>query len=398
VTGPSERRWLAAGAIVLIGAGVVAAVWMLHPYHHKFDLIDLAVYRAAGKAVLHDRSVFGPYVAHQLRIPLPFIYPPVAAVFAIPFTLMPAGVANALWTLISLALLFGVVKLCFEPVTRGSVLAITLAFGVALALTPVQENLRFGQLGIALMACCVFDCMLPRTRWPRGALVGVAAAVKLVPAIFVPYLWLTGRRRAAYVAIATFLGCTAIGWIADASDSREFFRHRMFEPTSPKYFSNQSLEGMLQRFIGPWRLIWLPIVAVIVVFGLWQAARASRAGDELRGVAITGLIGVIASPISWVHHIVWIVPVIAAILATGTEKGRRALAFIVAALFIARLPYVGNDEFHGTGFFAAVLEDSYGVLAIVLLAYLTDAVGVTRRTIEGRRAARSRAMTSASRR
>jgi alpha-1,2-mannosyltransferase len=270
--------------------------------------------------------------------------------------------------LISLALLFGVVKLCFEPVTRGSVLAITLAFGVALALTPVQENLRFGQLGIALMACCVFDCMLPRTRWPRGALVGVAAAVKLVPAIFVPYLWLTGRRRAAYVAIATFLGCTAIGWIADASDSREFFRHRMFEPTSPKYFSNQSLEGMLQRFIGPWRLIWLPIVAVIVVFGLWQAARASRAGDELRGVAITGLIGVIASPISWVHHIVWIVPVIAAILATGTEKGRRALAFIVAALFIARLPYVGNDEFHGTGFFAAVLEDSYGVLAIVLLA------------------------------
>jgi alpha-1,2-mannosyltransferase len=398
VTGRSERRWLAAGAVVLIVAGIAAAVWMLHPYGRKFDLIDLAVYRAAGKAVLHGRSVFGPYVAHQLRVPLPFIYPPVAAVFAIPFTLMPVGFANVVWTLITLALLFGVVKLCFAPSTDGSLVALMLAFGVALALSPVQENLRFGQLGIALMACCVFDCMVPRTRWPRGVLVGIAAAVKLVPAIFVPYLWLTGRRRAAYVAIATFVGCTVVGWVADASDSWEFFRHRMFEPTSPKYFSNQSLEGMLQRFIGPWRLIWLPAVAVIIVFGLWQAARASRAGDELRGVAITGLVGVIVSPISWVHHIVWIVPAIAAILATGTDKGRRVLAFVVAALFVARLPYVGNDELHGTGFVAAVLEDGYGIISIVLFAYLTDAVGVSRRAIDSRRAARSRATTSASRR
>ena len=57
--------------------------------------------------------------------------------------------------------------------------------------------MRFGQVGIPLMACCVLDCMLPRTRWPRGLLVGVAAAFKLVPGVFIPYLVLTRRWRAA---------------------------------------------------------------------------------------------------------------------------------------------------------------------------------------------------------
>ena len=400
VTGPSERRWLAAGAVVLIVGGVLAAVWTVHPIpgHRKFDLVDLAVYRAAGRAILHGHSVFGDYVHDQLEIPLPFIYPPIAAVLAIPFTLMPVHIAEVTWTAITLGLLFGVVRTCFARLTKRSALALVLAFGATLALSPVQDNFRFGQLGIALMACCVFDCMLPSTRWPRGMLVGVAAAVKLVPAIFVPYLWLSGRRRAAYVAIATFAGCNVVGWIADASDSWEFFRHRMFEPTSPWFFANQSLEGMLERAIDPWRFIWLPAVAVIVVFGLWQAARASGAGDELRGVAITGLVGVIVSPISWIHHMVWIVPAIAAILATGTEKGRRVLAFAVAALFVARLPYVGNDELHGTGFFAAVLEDSYGILSILLFVYLTDVVGVSRQVLATRREARSPATTSASRR
>ncbi len=61
----------------------------------------------------------------------------------------------------------------------------------------MQEEIRYGQVGIVLMALCLFDCLPRPTRLPRGALVGLATAVKLVPGIFIPYLWLTGRRRAA---------------------------------------------------------------------------------------------------------------------------------------------------------------------------------------------------------
>ncbi len=51
-------------AVVLTGAGVACAFWMFHPtpVRHRWDLGDLAVYRAAGRAITHGHSVYGSYV------------------------------------------------------------------------------------------------------------------------------------------------------------------------------------------------------------------------------------------------------------------------------------------------------------------------------------------------
>jgi alpha-1,2-mannosyltransferase len=341
------------------------------------------VYRAAARAVLHGHSVFGSYVREQLRVPLPFIYPPFAAVLAAPLSWLPETPANLLWTAVTIVLLWVVVRVCFAPVLarfgRAAPVALVLAVGSMAALAPVEDHLRFGQVGIALMACCVVDCMTERPRWPRGALIGLATAVKLVPGIFVVYLALTGRMRAAAVAAATFAGLSLLGFVAAPSDSWSFWTDRIFEPTSPTFFANQSLEGILQRAIGPWRVLWLAAVAVTLVFGLWRAAAASLAGDELRGVAITGLVGVLVSPISWIHHLVWVIPALAVIVGRGSDRKRIAIAFVFAMLFVVRLPYVGNDELHGHGFLAALLEDSYGFACIGLLLYLTEPVKLLRR-------------------
>ena len=56
----------------------------------------------------------------------------------------------------------------------------------------------------------------------------------------------------------------------------DFWTDKMFQPTSPTFFSNQSLEGMLQRAIGPWHPVWLLAVLLTAGFGLWRAAVASR--------------------------------------------------------------------------------------------------------------------------
>jgi len=399
-TGTGNRPATAAltiAALTLFAAGVLCAVWMLHPYSHKFDLIDLAVYRAAGRALVHGHSVYGPYVAHQLRLPLPFIYPPFAALLAAPLNLVNLWTAGVLWTALTVALLVGVVRVCFAPVLaryeHRVPIALALATAAMLALAPVEEHLRFGQVGIPLMACCVFDCMLPRTRWPRGMLIGAATAFKLVPGIFIPYLALTRRWRAAAVATITFALCSLAGLVAP-HDSWDFWTDKMFQPTSPKFFSNQSLEGILQRAIGPWHPICLLAVVITLGFGLWRAAAASLAGDELRGVAITGLVGVLVSPISWIHHLVWIIPVLAVIVANGTDRRRIAAAFLIAAAFVARLPYVGNDELHGHGFGARLLEDSYGLLCVALLLYLTGAVQLAREAIRNRTGARTPATAS----
>ena len=366
------------GALAIIVGGILAARWMLDPLVRKWDLADLAVYRAAGKAVLHHHSVFGSYVHDQLRVPLPFIYPPFAALLATPFALLSETPANLAWTALTIALLGGVVFVCFAPLLRRAGRAAPVVFVLALAamaaLSPVEEHLRFGQVGIPLMACCVFDCMVEKPRWPRGMLVGIATAVKLVPAIFVPYLWLTGRRKAAGVAAATFGALTLVGFAVTPGDSWDFFHSKIFEPTSPKYFSNQSLEGILQRAIaGPWRLVWIIAVVVVLVYGLRAAVFAHRGGDELRAVAITGLVGVLVSPISWVHHLVWVVPALAVFVGTGRDLRRIAIAFVVAALFVARLPYYGYEEMHA-GFLAALFKDSYGFVCIALLVGLARSV------------------------
>ena len=91
---------LATSAVVLVGAGVACAFWMYHPTPpppvRRWDLGDLAVYRAAGRAITHGHSVYGDYVANQLRVPLPFIYPPIAALLAAPLTYLHPTVANIL--------------------------------------------------------------------------------------------------------------------------------------------------------------------------------------------------------------------------------------------------------------------------------------------------------------
>jgi alpha-1,2-mannosyltransferase len=363
---------------------VLGALWMFHPIvYRKWDLEDLAVYRAAGKAVVHGHSVFGPYVAQQLRVPLPFIYPPFAAVLAAPFTWLGETQANLVWTAVTVIVLAAVVRICFAPLLqrfgRGAPIALFATLVAVTAFSPVEDHLRFGQVGIPLMACCVFDCMVERPRWPRGTLVGIAAAVKLVPAIFIPYLWLSGRRKAAAVATASFGICTLIGFVITPGDSWDFFHSKIFEPTSPTFFTNQSLEGIIERAVGAhWRIFWIIAVVAVLFYGLRAAVAASKSGDELRAVAITGLISVLVSPISWIHHLVWIIPVLAVIIGNGRNRKQVAIAFLVAALFVARLPYFGNDELK-SGFVAAFFKDSYGLICVALLIYLAQGVRTSRR-------------------
>jgi alpha-1,2-mannosyltransferase len=375
-----------------VGGGFIAARWMVRSEQFHGDLIDLDVYRAAGRAVMHRHSVLGGYVARQVPFNLPFIYPPFSAVLAAPLALMTRRWATWLWTGITIGLLVGTVRVCFSRIiprrTRAVAVVVTVAVtAVMLALSPVQEHLRFGQVGIPLMACCVFDCMTAEPRWPRGLLIGFATAIKLVPGIFIVYLWFTKRRRAALVAIVTFAACTLIGLAVDPVDSWRFFTSRMFRPVSPLFFTNQSLQGMFQRDLASsWHLFWIAAVVAILTVGLRRACRASLNGDELRGVALTGLVGVLISPISWIHHLVWIVPVLAVIIGTGRNRAHIAIAAVVAGLFVARIPYLAH-YYLTTGWTHTVVTDSYGLLCIALVAYLATPVAKSTPTPESQLAA-----------
>ena len=339
--------------------------------------IDFDVYRAAGRAVVHGESLFGPWLATQLRNPLPFTYPPFAALIAVPFGTLRADVGLAIWDVVSVILLVWIVHTTARPLLAGRPrIALVLVTAVALSLTPVQDALGFGQVGIVLMAMCVYDCTAENTHWPRGILIGAATAIKLLPAMFIPYLWFSGRRRAAVVASVTGALLTLATFIVLPHDSTTYWTSQVFDAGrigNNAYFSNQSLNGMLRRaFGGPIPALWIVLSVLVVAFGLREAVLASRRGQELLGVGLVALVTVLASPVSWIHHLVWIVPVIAVLVGDGTDRRRVAWAIGVALLFTFRVPYFGDGLAHGStsSWIAEPLQDAYGLACLALLVAL----------------------------
>ncbi len=368
---------------------------------------DFAVYRVAGSAVLHHESLFGPWMGQHMTFPLPFTYPPLAAVLAIPFALLGQDVGYLLWNVVSIAALFAVVRETTRPLVARfdrPALALASSCALALALAPVQEELRYGQVGIVLMALCLFDCTRRPQRVPQGALVGAATAVKLIPGIFIPYLWLTGRRRATGVAVSTFVLLSLAAATVTLGDSRSFWTSRVFDNSRVgglAYISNQSLNGLVARAFGsdP-HVVWIALAGPVAVFGLRHAARAARQGDDILGIAIVGLVGVLVSPVSWIHHLVWVVPALAVLVGDGRDRRRFAIAVSAAALFTLRLPFLAQSIPAGwhIGWISAVLRDADGLVCLFLLFVLASLVpaplrsGPTPPSARTRRRARRRSL------
>jgi alpha-1,2-mannosyltransferase len=254
---------------------------------------------------------------------------------------------------------------------------------------PVRDCFRFGQVGIFLTALCVLDCVLPKTRWPRGLMIGFAAAVKLVPGVFIPYLWFTGRRRAAVVAAAWFVGFSLATAIALPQASKEYWTSTIFDSSrlgSNSGTSNQALRGVFLRALpgAVGTLLWALAVIVVVVCCYRWARSASLAGDELRGVAIVGLLSFLVSPVSWIHHMAgWVPLLIGVLIGEGRDRRRVIYAVLAAVFFSLEVPWWGSSivgryrYFHIPG---RLLQDAFafGALFAVWLLSRTGAPGRVR--------------------
>ncbi|MFG1950101.1 glycosyltransferase family 87 protein [Micromonospora sp. NPDC048830] len=186
-----------------------------------------------------------------------------------------------------------------DPALRVPVVALLL-FGSA----PVSSNLRFGQISVVLVALVLVDCLgiLP-TRY-RGALTGIAAAIKLTPMIFVVYWWVSGQRRTAINAVAAFGACTGIAWLVLPGESVRFWFTEIWNVDRVGNIAtggNQSLNGALLRLELPdtWRtalagtigvavggrrgtIAWFALVAAVMVLPV------TSLGAALPTTALTG--------------------------------------------------------------------------------------------------------------
>jgi alpha-1,2-mannosyltransferase len=366
-------------------AGLALAAWIVIA---RLDatlgqrLVDLAVYRDAGRSVLDGRSVYGHLTAPPQR--LAFTYPPFAALLSVPLALVPFSVAGWLWTASELALTPVITWWGFRRwwprAGHWWPLALGVLAGLMTQLLPFRDEIKFAQVDELVVVACLLDCAVRRPRWPRGVLIGLAAAVKLTPLVFVPYLFLTGRRRAAVVAGATAVGVSLLTAAVLPGTSRDYWTSDLFhtsrlQPNAGT--SNQSLRGMLLRAglsHSAFDVLLVVALVVVAVVGYRRAVSLQRV-DEVAGVALTGLLAVLLSPVAWIHHLVWLPLVIGTVVADGRSRRRVAAGAALTGYFALKVPWIGFHMLH-TAWpqpLARVVQDGFGLMAVALLVTMCPA-------------------------
>ena len=364
-------RLVVAVALVALAYRFTLATGQLRPLVYR---IDLEVYRLGAGVWRAGGDLYGRLPATSL----PFTYPPIAAVLLVPLTWVPLWLATLLATVGSVAALAVTVRLVVRSLgwrPWRSELALLVAFAVLLE--PVRATLQFGQVNLVLLALVVADCLVDRPWWPRGALVGLAAAFKLTPIVFVAYLAASPGRRSARTALVTAAAATAAGALLAPADSWRYWTGVVFDARrigSPWYAGNQSLRAVVARagLTGTaGTALWLLACAVVGAVAVVAVRAALRTGRPALGMALTGVAGLLVSPISWTHHWVWVVPLALALWSVGTRSAR-ALAAATVALSLAApqwwLPHGSNREFAWTPV-QQVVGSSYVVLGLTVLAW-----------------------------
>jgi hypothetical protein len=314
-----------AGLALAYGCSILAL--RLSHMGQGWPFVDLGVYRQGGEATLAGRSLY------DLRFPgaLAFTYPPASALLFTSLVPLSLAALEPLVTAASMVLLPVVLALALRlpPVrgwlTRTQAIALALAVAAgALWLEPVWTALRYGQIDLLIAALVLYDLSRARDcRW-QGAGIGLAAGLKLTPAIFALYLLLTRRSRAALVSLGVFVLTVALGFALVPRDAKAFWGGAFLDSSRvgrAENAANQSLRGALVRVLHSLSVnpAWLLVALAVGALGVALAVQAGRRGDDARGFSVCALTGLLVSPVSWSHHWVLAVP---ALLLLGVSAWR----------------------------------------------------------------------------
>jgi alpha-1,2-mannosyltransferase len=390
---PRSIAILIAVPVLAVVGGVIG--WMLD-WHIG---VDIAVYRAGALTLLHGDQLYDantlsdePYWAL-----LPFTYPPSAALIFVPLAFLPLEVAWGVLTAVSLLAMAVVVRVAIgslpKPAEDGprwwaSPARSTLVFSlVFLALEPVWRTIFLGQINLILMAMIVLDVLVITQRNSRfgGVLVGVAAAVKLLPLIFVAHLLFTGRWKDALRALGTFVALQGLMFLISPGEAARYWAYTLPDTgrIGPIHWAgNQSLNGMMNRLtdLAPWAsTAALGISALLAGPAVWLMLKFHRKGQNLAAVLVTAFFMLLASPVSWSHHWVWAVPLIVLLVsrlpattpATAWKRwlGAAAVLGVFVSCVLLILPNGRNIELHWK-IWQSILGNAYILMPLVLAAVL----------------------------
>jgi alpha-1,2-mannosyltransferase len=349
--------WLVPGLGALLASLLIYAVELRRYWYALWGGLDLKVYRGGGEALRHGQHV---YEMGWTPDNLPYTYPPITLfpnaalsyvaqrpALALMTVLSTVGLALTAWLVLGMA---GVAR------GRGRLGLAAFATAGAVWLEPMLLNANLGQVNVLLMVLVVADLSLSDRSRFKGVGIGLAAGAKLVPGIFILYLLLTRRFRAALVSAGTFLATVLVGFVALPHDSAKYWggafldSRRVASVAGIDYVGNQSLHGFAARLLaGDGNALWLALSVPVLVAGMALAVLVQRRGQELLGMLVVAFTALLVSPIAWTHHWVWVLPLLIFVwVGASGLTGRRQLAAQVGALALTAV-FVGWPYVRGRG-------------------------------------------------
>jgi alpha-1,2-mannosyltransferase len=300
-------------------------------YASKASALGLNVYSARVLDSLAARDGVANHV-------LPYLYPPFLAIVTQPLSRLSPQAAQRVWDgvqvlCISLACALLVLTLPFrsaEVRERSYWLVGSLFTCGALLVFPFGENLAFGQVNFSillLITAGVFLSINKKRDWLAGAALGAAALIKVTPAlVLVPFL-VNKRWR----VLGGFFGGIALLMLAtfDIAGKDAWREFLAFLPNMgyarnveggfhPSIVANFSLAGFFMRLLPgeavTIRLLTPTISVILFAVVLFLHLKKGSVRNELAFIMPYLILMLVASPVTWRHHLVLLVPGVVFIL------------------------------------------------------------------------------------
>lgn len=406
-------------------AALFAFLYLPFLYHFGYRLrgahfIDLpSFYWGAKLAFLQSLSPYGPHAfalaegAADHTI-FPYLYPPPSLTLFYPLTLFDYDTAKLLVLAMNHLAFLGVLYLLWYRIAPGvrttGPAAFTLFLVYALGFAPVASTIAHGQINLIVAALLLLSWQGLREHG-GGARVGIPLALaillKTYPLLFLPLLLF--RRR--YDAAAWTLGTVAAISLAAVVTLpiglwRDWFVYVL--PSggygevplglfSPANAANQSLNAFFQRLFVPNE--FTPVLlanpelaktaayaaaAVIGGITLWLSYRARRhAGAVDLEFALYLLTMYLLAPLSWEHHLVFMLPAVTVLLLHVVRRRRYAVLALFALPCAMALAWTLPKDFVSLSGAIGVLALSAKLYAVLGLWFL----GALLLALEGRSAA-----------
>lgn len=302
-----------AALLVLIVALFGGLIVMLRPSPESTH--DFFQDHSSARNLLSGRPIYSPmdqafyeYTGHRLDLWGHYnAHPPTSVLLALPFAYMSYVPAAVAWNLLSLVLLAGSLSVLFSELRFNPSLSHLVLLATVLGIwPPLWLHLIQGQLGIPILFLLTLAWRAARHGRDAlaGGIIGLAAAIKIFPAVLIVYFIVQRRFRLAIAGIIGFvLICALTLMITGPEAFRDYLTSVL--PTLKRwneYGQNASLNGFFSRLLSPSLAGVAALMAsALVAAAVWARSRRSNL-DQSFGLAITGTL--LITTLTWPHSLV----------------------------------------------------------------------------------------------